>query len=101
MGSQPGDANSRGILTIPAVGTGTFNIRYPRAKNRGDVSGALSWSSDLTNWHPSGGSTGTHTVTFAEAVVSAPEADPETVEATATISGPGEVPKIFVRLGAQ
>ena len=101
MGSQPGDANSRGILTIPAVGTGTFTIRYPRAKNRGDVSGALSWSSDLTNWHASGGSNGTHTVTFAEAVVSAQEADPETVEATATISGPGDVPKIFVRLGAQ
>jgi hypothetical protein len=39
-------------------------------------------------------------VTFAEAVVSAPEADPETVEATATVTGAGQE-KIFVRLGVQ
>jgi hypothetical protein len=77
----------------------TFKVRYPRAKNRPDVSGSLRWSSDLTNWHISGQSNGTYTVTFAEAVVSAIEANPETVEATATVTGPGVAPQIFVRLG--
>lgn len=99
MGTLPGDASSNGILTIPSTGVNTFKVRYPRAKNRPDVSGSLRWSSDLTNWHISGQSNGTYTVTFAEAVVSATEANPETVEATATVTGPGVAPQIFVRLG--
>ena len=83
MGTLPGDASSNGVLTIPSTGVNTFKVRYPRAKNRPDVSGSLRWPSDLTNWHTSGQSNGTHSVTFAEAVVSAEAADPETVEATA------------------
>ncbi len=101
MGTLPADANSNGVLEIPSVGTNTFKVRYPRAKNRTDVSGSLLWSSDLTNWHTSGQSNGTHTVTFTEAVVSPTEANPETVEATATITGTGEAPKIFVSLGVE
>ena len=101
MGSLPGDSSSTGILTIPSTGVGTFKIRYPRAKNRPDVSGSLRWSPDMTNWFASGQSNGTHTVGFAESVVSDPVVDPETVEATGNITGPGELPKIFVRLGAQ
>ncbi|MGL4400345.1 MAG: hypothetical protein ACRCXD_10790, partial [Luteolibacter sp.] len=90
-----------GVLTIPSTGENTFKVRYPRAKNRPDVSGSLRWSSDLTNWHTSGQSNGTHSVNFTEAIASAPAADPETVEATATITGPGEAPQIFVRLGVE
>ena len=101
MGTLPSDASSNGVLTIPSTGVNTFKVRYPRAKNRPDVSGILSWSSDLTNWHPGGQSNGTYSVTFAEAVVSATEANPETVEATATITGPGQAPQIFVRLGVE
>jgi Fibronectin type III domain len=100
MGSDPGDGGSSGTLAIPSTGAGTFKVRYPRAKNHPDVSGSLRWSADLGNWFASGQSDGTRTVTFAEAVVSAPEADPETVEATATVTGAGQE-KIFVRLGVQ
>lgn len=63
--------------------------------------GALQWSTDLGTWLAGGQSDGTRTVTFAEAVVSAPGADPESVEATATISGGPETPKFFVRLSVQ
>lgn len=101
MGSLPGDSNSRGVLEVPSTGTNTFQVRYPRAKNRPDVSGSLQWTSSLNGWFAGGQSNGTHTVTFAETVVSPPGADPEIVEATATISGPGEAPAIFVRLGVQ
>jgi hypothetical protein len=99
MGTLPGDAASKGILEIPSTGQNTFKVRYPRAKNRNDVSGSLRWSFNLTNWYTSGQSNGTYTVTFAEAVVSPEAADPETVEATASITGPGKAPQIFVRLG--
>jgi hypothetical protein len=101
MGTLPGDAGSNGVLTIPSTGVNTFKVRYPRAKNRPDVSGSLRWSADLVNWHTSGQSNGTQTVTFAEAVVSATEVNPETVEATATITGTGQASKIFVRLGVE
>ena len=101
MGTLPADAGSNGVLTIPSLGVNTFKVRYPRAKNRPDVSGSLRWSSDLVNWHTSGQSNGTHTVTFAEAVVSATEVNPETVEATATITGLGEAKQIFVRLSVE
>ncbi len=101
MGTLPADAGSNGVLTIPSTGVNTFKVRYPRAKNRPDVSGSLRWSSDLVNWHTSGQSNGTQTVTFAEAVVSATEVNPETVEATATITGTGQASKIFVRLSVE
>ncbi|MES2924931.1 MAG: fibronectin type III domain-containing protein [Verrucomicrobiota bacterium] len=101
MGSHPDNPGGYGMLTIPSVGTGTFKVRYPRAKNRPDVGGSLRWSPNMTNWFSSGQGNGIHTVSFTEAVVSAPAADPETVEATATITGPGEAPTIFVRLGVQ
>jgi len=101
MGTLPGDSNSKGVLEIPSTGSNTFKIRYPRAKNRADVSGSLLWTSNLETWKASGESDGTHTVSFTEAVVSEPAADPETIEATATIAGAGEASKIFVRLGVR
>ena len=101
MGTLPDDANSRGVLEIPTTGVNTFKVRYPRAKNRTDVGGNLQWSGNLTNWHAGGQSNGSHTVTFVETVVSPPDADPETIEATATITGPGATPAVFVRLAAR
>lgn len=100
MGSQPGDGNSHGTLEIPTVETGSFKVRYPRALNRSDVAGVLEWSATLGGgWHTSGQNDGTVTVTFSEAVVSSPGADPETVETTATVVG--SPAKVFVRLRAQ
>ncbi len=101
MGTLPGDPGSRGVVEIPSTGASTFKVRYPRAKNRADVGGSLRWSSDLAAWFASGQDNGSHTVTFVESVVSPAEADPEIIEATATITGPGEAPAIFVRLGVQ
>ncbi|MFD2255588.1 Ig-like domain-containing protein [Luteolibacter algae] len=101
MGSLPGDASSNGYLEVPESSGTTFKIRYPRALDRSGVTGRLSWSSDLETWHADGESNGTHTVTFVEEVVSESGANPETVEATATITGDGTAPKIFVRLGVE
>lgn len=89
------------MLEIPSSGTNTFKVRYPWARNRADVSGSLRWSGNLAAWFASGQDNGSHTVTFAETVVSPSEADPEIIEATATITGPGEASAIFVRLGVQ
>ncbi|MCW1925672.1 Ig-like domain-containing protein [Luteolibacter arcticus] len=99
MGTLPGDGGSRGTLEVQAPGSGTIKIRYPRALNRTDVTAALEWSAALDGtWHASGESEDDVTVAFSEAVVSGPEADPETVEATATITG--SAVKVFVRLRA-
>ena len=105
MGSNPATSTSAGgSLTIPSTppAPGTFVVRYPRALNRTDVSSHFQWSTDLVTWHVGGMSDGTRTVTFSQSVVSAPGADPETVEATATISGgTGSSPRIFVRLSVR
>jgi hypothetical protein len=89
------------MLEIPSTGINTFKVRYPRAKNRADVSGSLQWAGNLTGWFASGQSNGTHTATFVETVLSALEADPEIFEATATITGAGAASAIFVRLGVR
>ncbi|RYD29435.1 MAG: hypothetical protein EOP87_18330, partial [Verrucomicrobiaceae bacterium] len=100
MGSLPGDGTSRGTLEIPATDGTSFKVRYPRALNRPDVQGTLEWSTTLEgNWHTSGQTDGAVTVTITEAVVSGPGADPETVEATATLTG--SATKVFVRLRAE
>jgi len=97
MGTLPGDANSKGILEIPSTGQNTFKVRYPRAKNRDDVTGTLRWTTDLATWHDSGESDGTLTITFNETVISDPAADPEIIEATANITG-GTASKAFIHL---
>ena len=101
MGTLVGDPSSSGQLQILEPGPGSFKIRYPRAKNRPELTGSLRWSTDLTTWHDSGGTDGTLNLTFDEAVISTPGADPEIIEATATVTGPGEAPKVFIRLGVQ
>jgi len=101
MGTMPGDATSHAVLEIPSVGVNTFKVRFPRAKNRLDVSGKLLWSADMRTWFASGASDGTYSVTFTENIISTAGADPEMVESTATIAGPGTAPRIFVRLGVE
>lgn len=101
MGTLPGDANSRATLVIPTASGNSFKVRYQRAKNRPDVTGALRWSTDLAQWSASGQDNGGVTVTFAESVVSESGADPEIIEASGTVGGAGQATKIFVRLGVE
>jgi hypothetical protein len=97
MGTLVGDPSSSGQLQILEPGPGSFKIRYPRAKNRPELTGSLRWSTDLTTWHDSGGTDGTLNLTFDEAVISTPGADPEIIEATATVTG-GSASNAFVHL---
>ncbi|MEY4489701.1 MAG: hypothetical protein RIQ79_2209, partial [Verrucomicrobiota bacterium] len=101
MGSDPANGAAGAALVIPSATPDTFTVRFPRALSRPDAIGTLQWSSDLVTWRTSGQSDGTRTVTFSEAVVSAPGADPETVESTATITGSPATPGVFVRLSVQ
>ncbi len=103
-GSDPASGSNGSTLSVPAASAAanTFKVRFPRALSRVDVTGSLQWSSDLSTWRSGGQSDGVRTVTFSEAVVSAPGADPETVEVTATISGAGgDTSRVFVRLSVQ
>jgi hypothetical protein len=97
MGSLVGDPSSNGKVEVLEPTPGTFKVRYPRAKNRPELTGSLRWSSDLITWRNSGETDGTLTVTFAESVISAPGADPEMLEATVVITG-GSAAKTFVHL---
>lgn len=101
MGTLPGDAASRGALTILSAGANEFVFRFPRSKNLADVTGVFAWSSDLATWRASGESDGNHSITFGEVVVSPAADDPETVEVTGTISGAGAAPKAFLWLGVE
>ncbi len=101
QGSDPAVASGGGALAIPAgsVSADSFKVRFSRALNHPDASGSLQWSSDLATWRAGGESDGVRSVTFTETVVSAPGADPQTVETTATLSGPfSDTPRVFVRL---
>ena len=87
-GTRPGDPSSFRPLAMSSVAGITARIRFPRGKNRPDVTGAVRWSHDLRGWHASGETQDGLTVTISYAVVSPVADDPETVEATATLSGP-------------
>ena len=99
IGSDPvaGSTTTLAVLELPPSEPGEFKVRYPRAQNRPDVLGALQWSTDLATWRAGGESDGARTVNFAEAVISAPGADPETIEVTTTVTGPA-AQSLFVRL---
>jgi hypothetical protein len=88
-GTHPGNATSRQPLKLHSVTGHIAKIRYPRAKNRSDVIGTVSWSRDLLIWHASGETHDGLTVTLNDEIVSPAAENPETVEATAVLSGPG------------
>jgi hypothetical protein len=87
-GTHPGNAASRLPIGMASVIGNTAKVRFPRAKNRPDVSGAIRWSRDLRTWHASGATVNGLTVAITQQAISPPADDPETVEATATLSGP-------------
>ncbi|MCW1887569.1 Ig-like domain-containing protein [Luteolibacter flavescens] len=99
-GTHNAAAANLGSLRAVAAGDagGTFTASFPRSKSATDVTANVEWSTDLQTWHRSGESNGTQTADIALRVVSAAEEDPETVEATLTISE-GPVPaSIYLRL---
>ncbi|BCU76364.1 Ig-like domain-containing protein [Luteolibacter sp. LG18] len=99
MKSEPGNSGSNGLFEIlPPTPEGAIKVRYNRAKDLADVSGALEWSSDMIHWFGSGGNDGAHTLTITESVVSGANTDPQTIEATVQPTAGGQPERIFVRL---
>ncbi len=96
-GTRAGDPTSRDFLQAASQTGTTAKLRFRRAKDRPDVTGTVCWSRDLQTWHPSGATDGDLTVTLTTAVISTPGDDPETVEATALLTGPAATaaPVIF------
>lgn len=99
-GTLPDNPSSQAPLQLTASSTGSFIILYPRIKGPSDVAGTLEWSTNLNDWHASGETDGTLTVTFTESIFSTPAGNPDTIQATATVTG-GPGPKIFVRLAVK
>jgi hypothetical protein len=99
-GTRPGDPASFRPLAMAVVTDRIARIRYPRAKDRPDVTAALRWSRDLLTWHASGDTRDGLTVTLSDAIVSPAGENPEMVEATAEVSGPdaGNTDSLFFQL---
>lgn len=100
MGTLVGDPTNIGKVEIDDPALGSFKVRYPRALNRSGLTGSLRWTTDLRTWLASGETDGVLTVNFSEATISPPGADPEIIEATATVSG-GSGSAIFINLSVQ
>jgi len=98
MGTDAGDATSRGVVRIESVASGSFTLRFPRAEGRDDVSGQLRWSTELASWHAGGESDGTRTVSFSAATPVAGAEDLNLVEVTSTITGAPVTGSMFVQL---
>ncbi len=98
MGTDAGDAGSRGVIRIESVATGSFTLRFPLAAGRDDVSGQLLWSTDLGSWQAGGVSDGSRTITFSAPSPVAGAEDPNLVEVTATITGDPVNSAVFVQL---
>jgi hypothetical protein len=96
MGTAPESAGSN---THPSASTNgsTATFRFTRALNTGDVTGTVEWSTDLVNWYRTGQSDGGITVNINESTTSAPTADPQIIDATAS-SVSGLPAKFFFRL---
>lgn len=91
---------SNGVLAALPSG-GIFTATFPRSKGAIDVDAQIQWSTDLRNWHVSGASDGTRTATITTRTVSAAEEDPETLEATLTVTAGPAADRIFLRLSVR
>lgn len=102
-GTLPASAASRVPFGLASAVGDTARVRFSRARNRPDVLGAIRWSPDLRTWQASGATVNGLTVRITEQVVSPPTADPETIEATATISGAvaESADRLFLQLHVQ
>lgn len=98
FGSQPGDATSIGRMQAGASNGSVFKATFPRARNHPGVTSRVRWSPDLGSWFLSGESDGQRTVEIQESVISPPEQDPETIEATATQTNLPAAGNIFLKL---
>jgi Leucine-rich repeat (LRR) protein len=88
----------RALLTLPWLAW--FAWAGNPFCTRPDVTAQILWSLDVETWHSSGATEGGLTVTLTTAVVSPPAEDPETVEVTANLTGPGAtaLPVVFFSL---
>jgi len=92
------DDASRATVTAVAAVNGSFTARFPHAKGADDVTAAIEWSTDLTNWHHSGESNGSQTASIAIQPVSPAEEDPETLEAVLTVTEGSAPASVYLRL---
>jgi len=92
-GHTIGGLPSPPILRATASADGVYRAVFPHAKSAVDVIGEIEWSTDLISWHRSGGSDGARTVNITTTPTSGVSEDPETLEATATVTG--ENPTLF------
>ncbi|NQW99417.1 metallophosphoesterase [bacterium] len=100
MGTRADVAGSNGVRAV-AVGAGAFIAVFPRAKGSSDVSAELQWSADLATWHGSGVSDGTRTAVITTRVISGAGEDPETLEATTTLSAGPRPAAFYLRLAVR
>lgn len=100
FGRLPGSPGPATVLEIREPLQAAFRFRFPKAKNAPAVAHRILWSRDLADWHSSGETADGITVTIGEVRVSAENADPETIEATATVE-PAALPgRLFFRIEA-
>lgn len=98
MGTRANDPSSYAGVVAASVEGGVFKARFPRSKAASDVEVTVEWSTDLVNWFKSGESNGTHEAEITRSVISLPEEDPESIEATLTISSGPAPSGVFLRL---
>jgi hypothetical protein len=101
MKTAPGSDADRGVFEIErGTGGALLQVTYQRAKNLSDVTGGLVWSSDLKNWHGSGESNGTSTMTITESVTSStPEV--EIVQGKVALTAGTAPERVFVRINVR
>jgi len=102
FGKNPGEMAQGGVLAMREIQNPTLKLRFPRAQNHAGLSYRILWSRDLRNWHGSGETADGMSITIVESVVSPGSEDPETLEATATITPtPSSMPEsLFFRIEA-
>lgn len=86
FGKNPGEVARGGILTMRDIQNPTLKLRFRRAKNHAGLGYRILWSRDMKTWHASGETEDGMTIDIVETVVSPGSEDPETLEATATIT---------------
>ena len=102
FGKNPGEMAQGGVLTMRDIQNPTIKLRFPRAKNHAGLGYRILWSRDMKTWHASGETDGGITIGIVETVVSPGSEDPETLEATATLTPtPAAMPSsLFFRIEA-
>jgi hypothetical protein len=102
FGKDPGEAAQGNLISMNEIQNPVIKLRFPHGKNRAAVGHRILWSRDMKTWHASGAEADGMTINIVETVVSPENEDPETIEATATITPtPSSMPEsLFFRIEA-